>query len=462
MKWVCASNFEPQTKQRVNDRTSNLKPQTQNFKRAAGMGSHRVAAAVLICFLLEAGALGFLRGSLGIYGAPLAYLGAAAAGVWFSLQWLKGRPLPEPRSSASLLPGLLPMLLLAGAYLALRPVLGQYKVDPAQSDIIPLIEVLVRRFLQHQPVYDPVTYFGYTIYPNYFPLTWLPFVPAEMLGVDYRLWAFLLFAGACCWLHLRLPLRSRQRGLAVAVVPVLFILFLRAQPPALGWAVEPLVAAFYLLLALALFVGRERGLVAALVLCLLSRYAVVALLPALALLWWKEEGAGALWKRALLIALGLLLLFAIPFLLVQPASLMAGYKYYTAGALAEWRGQSWQAPGSLPFQLSQGYGLAIYFYRFVPGELEERLQLLQKAHLACSFILPLLFTWWYLRRGRSWLSPRLFSLLLLKLFLVVFFLFIQVPYAYLYLTPLLVSGLVTALVLFSGDKEKRLPEPAAF
>jgi hypothetical protein len=130
--------------------------------------------------------------------------------------------------------------------------------------------------------------------------------------------------------------------------------------------------------------------------------------------------------------------------------LEASYPQYTAAAFGEWRGQSWQKDGDLPFQLSQAYGFAIYFYQWGKGEIIHRLKLTQIVHLIICIALPLATLLWFWLRKNKRLPLNWFLLLSLKLYLVFFFAFIQVPYAYLFFTPLLVSSLITILLLLQS------------
>ncbi len=147
------------------------------------------AAWLLIAaFVAEFLLFTFLRNVFGPFASPVVLW---LLGVAFSLSGLwafRGQsviPLSKLRSRAALTL-LVPVvaLLVFGERVARMP---QYTpIDPAQSDVIPSIQVFVRRWLAGEVVYAPITDFDYLLYPTYLPLTWLPFVPAEILSFDYR------------------------------------------------------------------------------------------------------------------------------------------------------------------------------------------------------------------------------------------------------------------------------------
>jgi len=404
------------------------------------------------CFLIEAGSVSFLRKYAGIYTSPVIFLLSSIFLTLFLLKIAKQRrngPVTIEMQERSrrkwvLIIPLFLLLVIAG-WLLLRSYFPQYPIDPGKSDIIPLVRVLTHRFSSGATVYGEINEFGYAMYPNYLPMTWLPFIVADWLHLDYRTWAYIIFSG--CVLCLLLPKQRLMHQLIFLILPFLiFILFLQDQPSAFGWTIEPMIAGFYLLLLYGLYKKQIVLIAVALTSCLLSRYAVVMLLPFLFIIFFYFIGRQKALLVSGLVVLGVLLLFVFPFLLHQPDILLKSYDYYTKGALGEWKGQSWQQPGTLPFQLSQGYGFAIFFYR--KENITNALLLFQKIHLIICFFLPLLSTAWYFIKGRNWLAPNIFLVLLLHLYLAFFFAFIQVPYAYLFFTPLIISGLTSVLVFF--------------
>lgn len=75
-------------------------------------------------------------------------------------------------------------------YTHLNPVRAQ------ESDIIPTIEILVKRQQSGIFPYNIISDWGYSLQPTYMPLTWMPFHLAEFMLIDYR---YIVFAS---WLLL--------------------------------------------------------------------------------------------------------------------------------------------------------------------------------------------------------------------------------------------------------------------
>jgi hypothetical protein len=414
---------------------------------------YNLYAALWICFLAEAGSLSFLRPWLGMYASPLVYTVAALCTIIlmvlikkkYTAVSIKKRSMFR-HMDAGILAAFV-AVMFQGWYL-LKHLFARFPIAPAQSDIIPLIGVMSKRFLAGERVYEPVTDFGYAMFPNYLPLTWLPFTIADLLQVDYRAWSYLIF---CCSLALFIlfaAMGKRHSYTALILPSLVFILFHEQHPSAFGWTVEPIIAGFYILLVAALYIRSTPLLIAALILCLLSRYAVLPWLPCLLLaLFFMDQK-----RKAVMIAFSVVAGIAFilgPFLFQDPQLLKKGFQYYTTGALAEWSGQSWQAAGALPYQLSQGLGAAIFFYK-AEGSLEQRLGFLQQTHGIVSVLAPFVFFGFYRWRWKAWLPLNWALMLSLKLYLVIFFVFIQVPYAYLYFTPLMISACIMALLVMDA------------
>jgi hypothetical protein len=386
--------------------------------------------------------------------SPILFIAGAIGVVYAALKLLRGTPLPflttrlRVRQNEIVIIG---YIIIFGALsffgsLWLQYFYNDYHLHYSQSDIIPLIQKLGHRYTSGEEVYAPVTDFGYTMYPNYLPATWMPFIAAEKWGLDYRTWAYILLC-TVLFLYGWFIARSDRKLLFMLLSFAVLALFLWYQPSAFGWTVEPMIAGFYLLLVLGIYLQRLWLIGMALLLCLLSRYAVVLWLPVLFLLLFVFLSKKKTIYTGLMVIAGVILIL-LPFLQDTPGLLQKGYDYYTMGTLAEWKGQAWQQPGDLPFQLSQRYGFAIYFYKWGKGDLLQRIYVLQITHFAICTLISLISILWYWLKGRKWLPLKWALLLSLHLYLVFFFAFIQMPYAYLFLTPLLVSMMVVLLVSF--------------
>lgn len=404
------------------------------------------------CLIIQTGSISFLRKFLGIYLSPVVFVLSAILVTLFllSIAKQKSNDVINNREKWAInqrvvIFSVFVVLLLIGWFL-LKSIIPNYPIDPSKSDIIPQVKILAGRFVSGEEIYTPITEFGYLLYPTYLPLTWLPFVIADWMHIDYRFWAYLIFS-ACVLTPVLWIKRNFPGRILVLLLPfAVFFLFLKDQPEVFGWTIESMIAGFYLVFLYGLYKKQTRLIVLAFIFCLLSRYAIVTLIPFLLIIFFKSFGRTSTILIFGLTFLGLLFLFVLPFLAHEPDLLFKGYQYHTKAALAEWKGQSWQTPGTLPYQLSQGYGFAIFFYN--KHNIQNSLQLLQHIHLAVSFLVPFFFTAWYFMKGKYWLPSNVFLILLLNLYLVFFFAFIQIPYAYLFFTPLVLSPVAVALICF--------------
>lgn len=137
-------------------------------------------------------------------------------------------------------------------------------------------------------------------------------------------------------------------------------------------------------------------------------------------------------------AAGILLLYILPFFINDTGIFVKGYEYHTKAALSEWQGQSWQQPGEKPYQLFTGIGFAGMFYDYYKGSVEEKLRAFQILHVVlCAAIVLFSAIFFFIKRHKVLFTA--FALGTLKIYLSVFYHFIQIPYDYLYLTLIYVS-----------------------
>ncbi|WP_324673425.1 hypothetical protein [Hymenobacter sp. GOD-10R] len=313
------------------------------------------------------------------------------------------------------------------------------------SDIVPALQVYVQRFLQHETVYKSLTMFGYTFLPNYPPMQWLPFVGADLAGIDYRWWSYgglLLGLLAYEWVLARLDLPWAE-WLLKAALPVLLVHFnVIIDKPMYSLTVEGLIVGFYCLLAAGIFSNSVWMKAAGLVFCLLSRYSLALWVPLYGLLLLYENPKRG-WLTTGLTIVGVVALF-VPFILHDPTIFFRAQLENLDVAKSAWQQIDTSAPWLGPIHLFNGIGLAPWFYD-LPGTLEERIIRLQLVHFAvCTGIVVLaggLF--WY---HRHHFDPRLAALLSLKAYLATFYAFLIVPYTYLASVSLFTSLFVVLLI----------------
>ena len=333
-------------------------------------------------------------------------------------------------------------LLVAGAAHRLHGIFLAYEPGPLASDIYPSLQFYVQRLLAGETVYAPMEFPGWTVLPTYFPMMWLPYVPAELLGFDYRWCAFGAFVVVLVWYQMRMLRRTtspwQRLGLTGYPFLVLFSYF-ATEPQAFGFAVELLPTAFYLLLCLTIWHRRPWVMALGILPCLLSRYGFTFWVPVYALLVWSERGFPAVLRTGAVLALGVLLLYVLPFLSKDWTILQDGLRYYQKTAVGQWYPQGWQEAGTPPAHLYRGLSFAPYFYDDAALAVEDRLARNQTYHLLASgFAALLLLVGYYFIRKKAG-DLRWYLLCGLKLYLVVFYSFLYVPFAYLYMLPLLLS-----------------------
>ena len=351
-------------------------------------------------------------------------------------------PLPPPSPPFAPYPLLLFLALVAYSAYRMAGIFADFEPGPLASDIYPSLQFYVQRLLSGETVYAPMEFPGWTVLPTYFPMMWLPYVPAEVLHFDYR-WcafgAFVIVWGIYVW-RLRKGTLSLPGRLLLTAFPFLVLLsYFTCERQAFGFAVELMPTAFYLLLCLTIWHRKPWVMALGIIPCLLSRYGFTFWLPLYFVIIWIERGFPTVLRTGLVVALGVLLLYVLPFLSKDWSILTDGLAYYQKTAVGQWYPQGWQTDGEPPAHLYRGLSLAPYFYDDVALTVEDRLARNQKWHLAASaFAALLLFAGYLYGRRRTW-PVRAYLLCGLKFYLIIFYSFLYVPFAYLYMLPLLLS-----------------------
>ncbi|QNH62115.1 hypothetical protein [Hymenobacter sediminicola] len=417
-----------------------------------------LVAAFVVEFLLFT----FLRNVFGAALSPVV-LWLAGVGVGISGLWaFRGRSLPvlRPATKAQLISAALLLGALVAFGLRVARMLGKVPIDPALSDVIPSIEVMVQRWLAHEAVYVPILDFGYIIYPTYLPLTWLPFVPAELLHIDYRWVAFVGFGlavavGVGLLIRRQLPLPAT---LALAVVPLLLLqAILQTDPNTLTRTIELLIVGFYLLLAFSLWRGPWWVQALCLTVCILSRFSLVFWVPLWLAILWQQQGRMVALRVTGLVAALVLVIYIAPFLSHDWGAFARAQDTYTGAAIGEWE----QPPIGRPEHLYRGVGLAAFFHRLAPGDIAQRVQLVRLVHAGvCVAVVVAAAAYWFGRRPR--LDYRIYGLLTLKVYLATFYAFVQVPYIYLTLVGVAMAWPILLLLRGHGpDEEPELLQASA-
>jgi hypothetical protein len=315
-------------------------------------------------------------------------------------------------------------------------------IDITNADMLPIIKVMGDRFIagQHSQVYNTIPWIWNGIQPIYLPAMWLPYVPAIALGIDMR-WiamAGILFAFGT-FLFIYRPNSHRYLSFFTGVLAFLLFWWIVADntPGIVSVAEEGVVIAYYVLLVLALVSGNAWLIGIAVSLCMLSRYALVGWIPAYVLYLALDRR----WRTLSIFTLTGIACFLLLFLLpvgwdtfMRLAKLPGNYVAFA--------GRVWK---DSPDVFSSSPGLAIFFG-------PKRIALLHRMLILFSFLVPFLFVVFCRMRLRVKQTANI-PLATLKVSLVVFYCFIDVPYLYLFYTSSFVSLIALTLLI-------RQPEPA--
>jgi hypothetical protein len=308
-------------------------------------------------------------------------------------------------------------------------------IDITNADMLPIIKVMAGRFLagQHSHVYDPIPTIWHGVQPIYLPAMWLPYVPAVAMGIDIR-WiaiAGLLFAFGA-FIVLYKPSGSRSAFFLGVLAFLLFWWIVADNTPGIvSVSEEGVVIGYYTLLVLALVSGKPWLTGIAISLCMLSRYALVGWIPAY-VLWLILQKRTKQLSIISLTGIGcFVLIFLVPVGWVTFKRLA-----YLPHDYISFAGRVWK---DSPEVFSTAPGLAWFFGR-------DGTAILHGLLIFFSFTLPMAFTVYAIRRGRNNVP-----LAALKLSLVVFYCFIDVPYLYLFYTSSVVSLLILAMALRESE-----------
>jgi len=307
-------------------------------------------------------------------------------------------------------------------------------LDYRTADMLPVISVMGERLLHGEPVYAMIPEIWNGVQPVYLPAMWLAYLPAVAGGFDLR-WVsvvFVLAAVAAPFLWRPAGVRWAWPALPVALpVGLLFWHFLERDTVLLSMTEEAVVAGFYVLLALALWIGNPWLTGVALALAALSRYSLGPWIPAwLAFEFFFRSRPNALIAAGTAAALGLGLM-AITGALWRLDVFLALPKKYLEVALAQ--KDAW----AIDPVIAGNLGLAKFFAK---ADLAQ----LYTINYLFSFGVPLLLLALY-RRFPQRFEPRLFGLGMLKITLTIVLNLLVIPWPYLFYPAAFLSVAILAI-----------------
>ncbi len=380
----------------------------------------------------------------------LLFAAALIIPVWYLRLHLQAgnilQPRPEKNKFRTLLYFIAGMATILVSYEEVRKLFVHYP-DPAKlSDVMPHMEVIYDRFMHHQYPYTPIHFPSYTLYPVYMPLHWLPLYIPRHLGIDDR-WIgfiFLTIASGIFGIYILRNTRNWLGGFIAIVLPsIAFWAFITLGNIEMPASLEPLIAAYYLVLATGLAMRNLPLVVTGIVLCLLSRYTFIFWLPLFAVLLWKNlsvKKSVMVWGIVLVC---FLLLYFIPFYLKDPKALADGLAYYNNCAIDAWSSANGQA---FPNTFSGGLNFGPHMWLWFPGSVAHRVLLSRVVQTGSMLILLVWGLLWY-NKHKSRINFYDFSLVMLYLFLTFFFMFTAQLFKYYLLTWLVLSAVICAKVI---------------
>ncbi len=335
---------------------------------------------------------------------------------------------------------LLALGLLFTGYL-LQGIIVDHPIKAEESDVIPSLEVYVRRLLAGEKVYTAIPFKGYEVWPTYFPGMWLPYLLPELMGFDYRWMALGSFYLSISYMILSISKEHKNllQSILMGLLPAFFIWqLMRYDRSIFAFSTELMPIGFYLWLIWGLYKKNIWIIGIFISLCTLSRYAYTLWMIPFIYVIWTAEGFRYLLNIGLVGISVILLLYIFPFFMVDPGILTDGLAYYGKTAEGQWALQGWQNDGDIPYHLANGRSMSYWFYHYVDGDHIAKLERAKLFHKLISLGTALVLTFVYYRKQSS-ISWNKYLILSLFLYLSIFYLFLYVPFSYLYMLPLMVG-----------------------
>ncbi len=315
-----------------------------------------------------------------------------------------------------------------------------------EADMLPIIKTMCERFLAGAwaHVYDPIPEIWGGTHPIYLPAMWLPFSLPVALNIDMRWLTALIMLLVCSIFLWRLqPLRKYAWLVCLCAFLLFWWLFAFENAGLVPYTEEGIVIFYYVLLTIAVM-GRKAWLIGLFAsLCVLSRYALIGWLPAMIIYFIYQKE----WKNlSQFVVMGIvcfLFLFVLPFgwgIFTTLSKLPASYIDFTR--------RVWH---DSPDIFTLGLGWAKFFG-------PQRIVIQHNLLLILSFTVPALMMIICLQlHNRNHIPVHNIPLAVLKVTLVIFYSFIDVPYLYLFYTSSFVSLISVCYFLNRNGKNSKAP-----
>lgn len=307
-------------------------------------------------------------------------------------------------------------------------ILHNMEIDYRMADMLPQIKVMCRRFINGEKIYAPIPEIWNGKQPPYLPMMWLPFVPTEYLGIDVR-WTTVGFILSGLFLTFSILQKENFPNLwwlaaALASIFLLVNFLLLKDKITIGRTEEGVVIGFYLFLGFALTRNNPVLIGIAIAGCLLSRFSLFFWVPMyLGYVFFFESRKNAI-IIASVIAVFVLFVFLLPFGISQPEYFLNIPSDYHVGV-----DRAWQSNYQDGVYYKHALGFAKFFDIY-------QIKTLHNLQIATAALIPGMVLLCYMRLKKIFkLNPIFFGLCSLKITLVFFYNFLEVPYFYLYFVP---------------------------
>ena len=310
-------------------------------------------------------------------------------------------------------------------------------IDYRNADMLPVIKTMNERFLQGQwkHVYDNIPGIWDGSKPIYLPFMWLPFSPAVAFNFDVR-WITVaaLFIVFIILINAFEFKKNRTFSFFILLISLAVLYWLFWQDDTHGFlslTEEGVIVLFYVLLAIALMTENIFLISITVCLCMLSRYSAIGFVPAffIYLLLCKKNKQAFLFS--IIGVIFFLLFFIIPFGWKPFTELIKLPSNYIDFSKIVWK--------DTPGVFTAGLGFARFF-------IPEKINVLHYLLIALTFIVPAAFIL-FCHSLRKKIQLNNMPLATMKISLVIFYNFIDVPYLYLFYTSTLVSLVIATYFL---------------
>ncbi|HEX4851393.1 MAG TPA: hypothetical protein VFV08_11330 [Puia sp.] len=377
------------------------------------------------------------------------------SGIAISIFIVAGPPMSISMNPATHhMSGNLYKFLLLAAMIVLAFLTASYwfdeiPIDPDYADMLPVIRTMNERFLNGhwRHIYDTIPEVWNGTRPIYLPAMWLPFLPSVMFHFDMR-WITvtgILLAFSIFLYFLRLGKTFSSSYVAVLIAALLFW-WLFAENDVHGFITlseEGVIVLYYSILVVAIVSGNISFIAVATSLCVLSRYALVGWIPAFIICLYLQGKRKYIMKYIGIGILCFLIFFILPFGWKPFVQLSQLPSQYVGFSKLVWKDS--------PEVFWLSLGVAKFFG-------PERVALLHWTLIILTWTIPTLFLLsnYWLRKNRNWTNLAVASL---KISVVIFYNFIDVPYLYLFYTSSFVSLLAVAIQIYSSEEGARQGQP---